>query len=149
MPLGRDRTLRAEDYRISIGELGDVFRPLLHGFNPKKCTPSISGELGRDVRYGSKADIGVTPKSRHSLPRPACPLCAQKQTYAVQQKTLLFDHLVGAREHCPWNGKAKCFGGFQVYGQLVLGRRLYRKLGGFLTLEYAIDVGGRQPELFD
>ena len=88
MPLGRDRTLRAEDYRISIGELGDVFRPLLHGFNPKKCTPSISGELGRDVRYGSKADIGVrprdvrfTPNSGHRLSALGCPLPQEALSY--------------------------------------------------------------------
>jgi hypothetical protein len=37
-----------------------------------------------DVRFGSKAevktfyfDVRFTPKSRHSLPRPACPLCAK------------------------------------------------------------------------
>ena len=132
------------------------FDPYCTGSILKSVRQASQVNLAEMSAMGQKADIGVrprnvrfTPKSRHSLPRPACPLCAQKQTYAVQQKTLLFDHLVGAREHCPWNGKAKCFGGFQVYGQLVLGRRLYRKLGGFLTLEYAIDVGGRQPELFD
>src|SRR5262249_20754188 len=39
-----------------------------------------------DVRFGSKADISecpsdvrFTPKSRHSLPRPACPPCANSR----------------------------------------------------------------------
>ena len=38
------------------------------------------------------------PKSGHRRARSPCPLCAcQKQTYAVQQISTLFDHLVGAR----------------------------------------------------
>jgi len=46
-----------------------------------------------DVRFGSKADISAcprhvrfTPKSRHSLPQPACPLCAKSGREQSQQK---------------------------------------------------------------
>ena len=53
------------------------------------------------VRFGSRAgmvaqssDVRFTPKSGHSLPRPACPLCAKSGHYAVQQFRQLFDHLV-------------------------------------------------------
>src|SRR5215472_1993871 len=47
--------------------------------------------------------------------------------------------------HC----EAKRLGGLEVDRQLVLGRRLYRKVGGFFTFEDAIDVASRTPELID
>jgi len=45
----------------------------------------------------NQLNVRFTPKSRHSLTRPACPLCAKSGHSALRQR-LLFDHLVGAGE---------------------------------------------------
>src|SRR5215475_3739780 len=58
-----------------------------------------------------------------------------------------FDHLVGGREQRLWNFEAQRLGGFEVDHQLVLGRRLHRKVGGLLALENAINIAGRATEL--
>src|SRR4029078_4906471 len=59
----------------------------------------------------------------------------------------LFDHLVGSGEHRRWNCEAKRLGGLEIDYQLVLGRRLHRKIGWLLTPEDAIDIASRGPEL--
>jgi hypothetical protein len=60
-----------------------------------------------------------------------------------------FDHLVGAAEQRGWHVKAERLGRFQIEHQLVFGRRLHRKVSGFLALEDAIDITGRLPERRD
>src|SRR4029077_12188504 len=55
----------------------------------------------------------------------------------------LFDHLVGAGKYGWRHGEAEGLGGLEIDHQLVLCRRLYRKIGRFLALEDAIDVAGR------
>src|SRR6516225_11670240 len=50
------------------------------------------------------------------------------------------DHLVCARKHRCGKVEAERFRGLEVDHQLVLGRRLHRKVGGFLALEDAIDI---------
>ena len=55
-------------------------------------------------------------------------------------KTALFDHLVGAREQCWWHRETECFGGFEIYHELVFGWRLHRQVSRFFSLKYAIDV---------
>jgi hypothetical protein len=54
----------------------------------------------------------------------------------------LFDHLVGAGEHCRRHGKAERLRGFEVEHQLELDRGLDRKLARLLTFEDAVDVAG-------
>jgi hypothetical protein len=58
-------------------------------------------------------------------------------------------HLVGAREHGRRHVEAERLGGLEVDHQLVLGRRLHRKVGRLLALEDAIDVAGREPVLVE
>src|SRR6516164_2267933 len=60
-----------------------------------------------------------------------------------------FDHLVGAGQHCRRHLEAKRLGGLQVDHQLVLGRRLYGKIGCSLALQDAVDVARRAPERID
>src|SRR5215472_11585752 len=64
------------------------------------------GTQSWNVRFVPKADI--TPRSERSL---------------------LFDHLVGAREHRPGNGKTERLGALQVDDKLEFGRLLDRNVG--------------------
>src|SRR5262245_4108177 len=75
----------------------------------------------RDVRFGPIADM--------------------RRTSFVE----LFDDRVSSGEHGRRNCEAQCLSGFKIDHQLVLGRRLHRKVGGLLALEDAIDIGGRLP----
>src|SRR5258708_6967083 len=48
-----------------------------------------------------------------------------------------------------WDSETKRLGGLKVDRQLILGRRLHRKVGSLLALEDAIDVACRAPILID
>jgi len=58
----------------------------------------------------------------------------------VQQKSRLFDHLVGPGEQRVRHVEAKRLRGFEVNDQLILGRGLYRHVGRLFTLKDAIDI---------
>ena len=70
-----------------------------------------------NVRFGSKADIGVrphdvrfTPKSGHGWVQLQCPLCAN----SGHSTLILFDQFVGAAEQRHWNSEAERLGGLKV-----------------------------------
>src|SRR6516165_1015430 len=71
------------------------------------------------------------------------------RTHAAQQISLLFDHLVGAREQRLGNGYAKLLRGFEIDDQFKLGRNLYWKVARLFALEDAIDIAGRVTELVE
>jgi len=70
-----------------------------------------------------------------------------KRTHAPQQTAALFDQLVGAGKHSLRNNNPERLGGLEVDHQLVLGRRLHPQVGRLFSLEDAVDVRGRTPEL--
>ena len=59
------------------------------------------------------------------------------------QTTELFDHHEERRRHF----EAERLGGLEINHELILGRRLHRKVGRLLTLKQAIDIAGCLPEL--
>src|SRR5258705_12952199 len=98
----------------------------------------------QNVRCGSKATVRrcprcfrFAPESRHSSEGSACLKSANSR------HGWLFDHLVGARKHGRRNGKTERLRGLEIDRQLVLGRCLYREIGGLLALEDAVDIAGR------
>jgi Carbon starvation protein CstA len=66
-----------------------------------------------------------------------------------QDDSCSLDHLVGNREHARRDGESERLGSFQVDYQLVLGRRLYRKVSRLLALEDAVDVTGSAAALIE
>ena len=65
------------------------------------------------------------------------------------RRSTLFDHLVGAGEHGRRYRQAERLCSLEIEDQLVLGRRLYRQIGGLLALEDTINVAGGPPVLVD
>jgi hypothetical protein len=68
-----------------------------------------------------------------------------EQTHAPQQRTYLFDHLVGDHEQRVRNGNAKRAGGRQVDDQFESGRLRDRQIGRLLTFEDSAGVDAGLP----
>src|SRR5262245_19550772 len=62
---------------------------------------------------------------------------------------VLLEHLVGAGEQGWRHRDAELPSSLGVNRQLILGRRLNRKVGWFLTFEYAVNVGRHAPVLVE
>ena len=61
----------------------------------------------------------------------------------------LFDYLVGLRKQRRWHGYTQCLSCLKIDHQLVLGRRLHRKVTRLLALEDAIDIASSLPVWID
>ena len=73
----------------------------------------------------------------------------QTRTHAPQQKTSLFDHIIGERQQVRWNIETKRPRGLKVDCDFEFYRRLCRQIGRAGSLQNAIDVGSRALEYVD
>src|SRR5450631_4304704 len=100
-------------------------------------------QMGQKAKYSLRADIvRFAPDSGLNSDIAPCPSCANTGSG-------LFDDLVGPSEQCRRHGEAHRLGGLEIDNQLILGRRLHRKIGGLLALEDAIDVSGGAAVLLE
>src|SRR5262249_10449306 len=87
--------------------------------------------------------------SEHFPMQSSCPLYPQKRTFfgsvemsAKGQKSSLYDN-VCSREQRRGDCEPEYFGSFQIYDQLIFGRRLHWQVGRFLAPKNAIDIARR------
>src|SRR6516225_8314432 len=83
------------------------------------------GTQSWNVRFASKADIPHR-----------------------SERGLLFDHLVGARQHRAWNGDSERLRGLEVDHEVKLRRLLDREFGGLAPLQYLNHEVCTQPKRF-
>src|SRR5262245_44074000 len=81
--------------------------------------------------------VRFTPESRHLQ-------CTSLSLLRANSRhSLLLDHLVGACKQCEWDCQAKSLRSLEVDYQLILGRRLHRKIGRLLALEDTVYIPRR------
>ena len=79
---------------------------------------------------GQKRTLAV--QQRMSALTPKADMCGANSNVCFGPDIALFDHLVGLRKQRRWHCYAQCFSRLKIDHQLVLGRRLRRKVGGLL-----------------
>src|SRR6516225_1463199 len=100
------------------------------------------GQEASDVRFGSKADISLspddvrfTPNSGHWLSVSRCPLCAKSGHWRVN------------RHHAHRHFKSERLRCLEADDEFILSRKLDRQIAGSCSLENAIDVIGCAAKL--
>ena len=86
--------------------------------------------------------MSALPRKRTCAVQPGCPLCANSGHRHS------FDHCVGTLLKLQGYVEAQRFCGLEVDDQLVLGRRLQRKVSRLRAFEDAVDVPGCLAEQF-
>ena len=96
----------------------------------------------------SKADIAPSldyvrfaPESGQTGEGSTCPLCAQKRTFALQQKAPLFDHLIGSGEQLRGQSETEHECRLRVDDEFELARLHHRQILGLRAPENAGYVG--------
>ena len=114
--------------------------------NFAQTIPDFINGIGHQRKCSERSnDFRSASLSGHGRGSLAGPLSATFCREQMQQTEALLNHLVGAGEHALWHVEAKRLGGLKVDHQVVLGRCLYREIGGLLALEDAVDIAGRLP----
>src|SRR5262245_3116934 len=90
------------------------------------------------VRFASESDR-IAAQQRNDAQ-------CQEATYAAQQTTLLFDHLVGRLQEWLRDGEAKRLRSLEIDDEFVFRRLLDRKVTRFGTFEDSIDIASSLPE---
>src|SRR5207248_10618986 len=86
--------------------------------------------------------MSALPPNRTWISRAVMSALCQKRTHALQQKGMLFDHLVGELQEGFGDAKPKRFCGFEVDDKLKLDWRLCGEIGRVLALQDTIDIRG-------
>ena len=93
-----------------------------------------------DGRFSSASVNGLASGGADGLLIANCGLMHRSKT------TPLFDHLVGAREHCRRHVEAECPRGDQVYDEIELGRLLDRNIGGLRAPQNFVHIIASTPK---
>ena len=101
---------------------------------------SALGHSRRCHQHESGSTCPLPPKSGQTAVRLGKSALCQQRTHALQQTSLLFDHLVGAGEQRGWHGEAERLCGLEIDHQFEFGRLLNGQVGRLGTSENAIDV---------
>ena len=96
----------------------------------------------------SKAPRGAMRVTRSARMAVAVSSCNEVCNNSCTHSKLL-DRLIRTREQGRRDGETERLRGFEVDNELVLGRRLHRKIGWLLSLENSIHVASRLPVLLD
>src|SRR6516165_999687 len=91
----------------------------------------------------SKRMSAIPPESRRQNYTPSC------LVWAMNRHCKLFNNLISAGKERRRHSEAKCLGRLEVDHQLVFGRALHWKVGGFFALKDSIDVASSLPEWID
>src|SRR6516162_9154882 len=102
--------------------------------NSLYCDGASAYRPGSHVQFAAPAQVSFWHKADLNDMIQFIPVCAKSGREQAQQTAELFDHLGGACKHRSRHVQVNRLGGFEVDNQLVFGRRLYRKVCGFLAL---------------
>src|SRR5262249_48411565 len=78
--------------------------------------------------------------NRHLPRRPVGLISAPTADSCTAATRMLFDHLVGADEHCGWQVEAERLRSFEINDELQFGRKLHREVGDGSALQYLVDI---------
>jgi len=130
--LTQPRTVRGSLYSVDADSVSAARQSSREGLRRLLRERSALRPKGSHVRF--------TPESGQTARPSECPLCAQKRTYAPQQRRSLFDHLVSARKQRRRHFEAQRLGGLEIHDEFEFRGLFDRELGRFRTLENFVDV---------